>query len=166
MFSLLCRPQRLTPNPDSKGEHVSRRDDRAAEQGAASDPTSTLPKISHGQHTAAALATMSHQTAPVVPDAPHSPAHVVRVNTMTVVGNQTTSDTANAQRIRTLLPWHHERNLYTSKWFGALVALLMLQVSALFLTIITLQAVSGTEDDSLFQSGTVELAQAPFKQVM
>jgi hypothetical protein len=85
---------------------------------------------------------------------------------MTVVGNQTTSDTANAQRIRTLLPWHHERNLYTSKWFGALVALLMLQVSALFLTIITLQAVSGTEDDSLFQSGTVELAQAPFKQVM
>ena len=79
---------------------------------------------------------------PLNVDDPQENHHIARADTMHILQDQPRPATG---RSRDLLPWKY--NIYASRWFGALVAIIMLIVSAYFLDIVVLQAVgSGLGD--------------------
>ena len=73
---------------------------------------------------------------PLNVDGPQENHHIARADTMHILQDQPRPATG---RSRDLLPWKY--NIYASRWFGALVAIIMLIVSGYFLVIVVLQAV-------------------------
>lgn len=83
-------------------------------------------------------------------DDSHDPQQVGRADTMSVISNNLVRNTVTTQQVEECLPWR--RNMYASRWFSLLVALIMIEACTCFLLIIILQGLFITDP---FGKGTI-----------